>query len=86
MEEKDTKACVLEILEDLCLTKPEDTSMTLPGDLHMDSLRLVTLLVTLEDTFGIRLDEADMDPFRLKTVEDVIDLAEKYTVEASGNG
>ena len=52
----------------------------------MDSLRLVTLLVTLEDTFGIRLDEADMDPFRLKTVEDVIDLAEKYTVEASGNG
>ena len=60
--------------------------MTLLGDLQLDSLRLVMLLVTLEDTFAIELDESDMDPFALVTVQDVIDLAQKYTGEVKDDG
>ena len=69
---------VAEVLEELCLTEIEDTSKTLLGDLAMDSLRMVMLLVTLEDTFEIELDESDMNPFALITVQNVIELVKKY--------
>ena len=51
----------------------------LKEDLALDSLEMVTLLISLEDTFAIELDESDMDPYDLVTVSDVIELAEKYT-------
>ena len=51
---------------------------TLDGDLGLDSLGMVTLLLELEPCVGKELMEADIDPFALKTVSDVIDLAEKY--------
>ena len=70
---------VLEVLEDLCMTTVEDASKKLIGDLAMDSLRMVMLLVTLEEVFNIELDESDLNPFLLITVQDVIDLASKYT-------
>ena len=44
----------------------------------LDSLRLVTLLVMLEEGFRIVLDEADMNPFDLLTVAHVVGLVEKY--------
>ena len=67
----DIEKQVIELLEDMTLTEIEDTSKTLTADLAMDSLRMVMLLVTLEDTFGIELDESDMNPFSLITVRDV---------------
>ena len=85
INEKTTEGQVLDILADLVLTKPAP-EMTLLGDLQLDSLRLVMLLVTLEDTFAIELDESDMDPFALVTVQDVIDLAQKYTGEVKDDG
>lgn len=74
-----TKETVIEIVEELCGSSIEDLSMTLVGDLALDSLRMVTLLLMLEDSFEIELDESDMNPFQLLTVEDVIRLACKYT-------
>lgn len=50
----------------------------LQADLGLDSLRLVTLLVMLEEGFQIVLDEADMNPFDLRTVAHVVGLVEKY--------
>lgn len=85
INEKTTEEQVLDILADLALTKPAP-EMTLLEDLQLDSLRLVMLLVTLEDTFAIELDESDMDPFALVTVQDVIDLAQKYTGEVKDDG
>lgn len=73
---------VLEIVEDLCLTPVQDGGQTLLGDLSLDSLRMVMLLVTLEDSFEIELDESDMNPFALITVNDVVDLAMKYVLPA----
>ena len=82
---KETEKQVMELLEELCLTPVTDRSLTLVGDLALDSLRMVMLLVTLEDTFEIELDESDMDPFALETVQDVVELAEKY-VSAKEDG
>ncbi len=58
---------------------PEDAE--LQRDLGFDSILLVTLLLMLEETFGITLEEADMNPFDLVTVRQVVALAEKYTSE-----
>ena len=69
---------VFEIIEDLCLTPVHDDNQTLLKDLSFDSLRMVMLLVTLEDSFEIELDESDMNPFALITVRDVVDLVVKY--------
>lgn len=55
--------------------KPEDD---LKEDLSLDSLSMVTLLLEIEETFEIELDESDMNPFDLNTVEDAVKLVEKY--------
>lgn len=74
----------IEILENLCTEKITDTSLQLIGDLAMDSLCMVMLLVTIEEVFEIELDESDMNPFALVTVQDVINLVAKYKVESEG--
>ena len=75
---KELKNQVFEVIEDLCLIPVQSGEQTLMDDLHFDSLRLVMLLVTLEDTFDIELEESDMNPFALVTVNDVMALVEKY--------
>ena len=75
------KSQVIEILEDISTEKISDTSMSLLKDLSLDSLSLVMLLVMIEDVFGIELDESDMNPFDLISVQDVIELVDKYTME-----
>lgn len=69
---------VFEILEELCLTPIQDQTQRLLDDLSLDSLRMVMLLVTIEERFAIELEESDMNPFALITVADVIGLVSKY--------
>ena len=57
------------------------TDDKLKDDLALDSLSMVTLLLEIEDCFGIQLEEADMDPNDLASVEDVLELIEKYRSE-----
>ena len=78
------KSQVTEILEDICAIEVTDETATLQNDLQMDSLRMVMLLVMIEDTFEIELDESDMNPFVLITVQDIIDLVAKYKLESEG--
>lgn len=82
MNTEEKRKHILEIIEDICTEKITDTAAKLLDDLSMDSLRLVMLLVMIEDTFEIELDEADMNPFALVTVQDVIDLVSKYKPES----
>ena len=82
---KDIEKEVIALLEDLCLSKIDDTSQTLAEDLAMDSLRLVMLLVMIEDAFEIELDESDMNPFVLLTAADVVELVSKYIKEDEEN-
>lgn len=79
------KAQVIEILEDICTEKITDTSIRLLDDISMDSLRMVMMLVMIEDVFEIELDESDMNPFTLVTVQDVINLVVKYKSEGEEN-
>lgn len=44
----------------------------------IDSLRIVELIVALEDGLGIIFDDSDLDPSKLQTVTAVIELVEKY--------
>lgn len=73
---------VIEILEELSGIENIVPQDELQNDLILDSLCMVTLLVEIEDAFQIELDEADMNPFDLNTVQDVIDLVNKYCDDA----
>lgn len=50
----------------------------LQSDLGFDSIQMVTLLIMLEETFQIILDESDMNPFDLNNVQNVVNLVDKY--------
>lgn len=76
MEISDKVCAVLSELSGAENVTPE---MELRSDLGLDSLQMVTLLVMLEDTFGITLEESDMDPFDLADVRQVVTLVGKYT-------
>ena len=69
---------VKNILSELSGSEMVDNIATLQGDLALDSLLMVTLLIAIEEDFGIQLDESDMNPFDLTTVQDVISLVGKY--------
>ena len=73
---------VIFIIKELSSEKDIKKSCNLQKDLGLDSLGMVTLLLELEDALGIELNEEDMNPFELKTVEDVIVLGEKYIKES----
>ncbi len=66
------------ILNELCGIENICLEDQLQKELGFDSLQMVTLLLALEDTFHFVLEESDMNPFDLITVEDVVNLVEKY--------
>jgi len=76
---------VIQLLEEIGLLTISDTSMTLAEELGFDSLKLVMLLVLIEDSFEIELDESDMNPFELLCVEDVVQLVKKYVEPTEEN-
>lgn len=80
MEEKK----IVDFLTELGAENITPTS-ELRDDLGLDSLQMVILLIALEDIFEIELEEADIDPALLVTVEDVISLTKKYTQSSEEN-
>lgn len=69
---------VSNILSELSGAEAVALKNRLRDDLTLDSLHMVMLLLELEDKFDIVLDESDMNPFNLVTVEDVVSLVRKY--------
>ena len=69
------------ILSELSGVEVIANNATLQGNIALDSLAMVTLLIEIEETFGIELDETDMNPFDLTTVQSVIDMVKKYCVD-----
>ena len=70
---------VTDLLSGLSGVREISPAQKLREDLGLDSFRMVSLLVSLEDTFRIVLEESDMNPFDLIQVWQVVRLAEKYT-------
>lgn len=66
------------ILSDLSGIEDIHLDHELQGDLGLDSLQMVSLLMMLEEKFQILLNESDMNPFDLIFVRDVMTLLEKY--------
>ena len=71
---------VIEILKELSGEETINEADSLKEDIHLDSLDMVTMLVTLEEKLGAELLPEDMNPFDLQTVSDVIALIKKYEV------
>lgn len=77
------KEKIKNLLAELSGQEVFDNDAKLQENLALDSLAMVTMLVQIEDVFEIQLDEADMNPFDLITVQNVIDLVEKYCGEGN---
>ena len=71
---------ILSEISDRAMITGQDT---LKYDIGLDSLAMVMLLVSIEDTFGFELNESDMNPFDLVTVKDVINLVRRYNGDES---
>lgn len=69
---------VISLINTLGRFEVREPSNLLELDLGFDSLGLIILLTMIEETFHIELDESDMNPFELRTVQNVIDLVAKY--------
>lgn len=69
---------VYEIIEKLCGSTVGENSLRLREDLGFDSLNMVLLLIEIETEFSIKLNESDMNPYALRTVDDVILLVRGY--------
>lgn len=72
---------VIDILFKLSGKENIETDNTLVDDLGLDSLLMVSLLIEIEEAFDIELDESDMNPFELISVNDVVSLVSKYCGE-----
>ena len=69
---------VKNILSELSGEETVVNDAALQSDLALDSFLMVMLLIKIEELFCIQLDESDMNPFDLVSVQDVIDMVEKY--------
>ncbi|MCO6018456.1 acyl carrier protein [Carnobacterium divergens] len=47
-------------------------------DIGIDSLRLVELIVALEDKFSIKIKDSELNPQNLNSVETIVELINKY--------
>ncbi|PWL98740.1 MAG: acyl carrier protein [Clostridiales bacterium] len=75
----DTRNIVNSIIMEKKFSETITAEMELKGDLGIDSLGLVELVVDLEERFNIEFDESDLDPANLKTVGSIYSLVDKYT-------
>lgn len=68
---------VLDIIAEQLNIEPEDLKpeMDFVDDLNQDSIELVELIMSLEDEFGIEVDEEKLE--QIRTVGDVLDLVEE---------
>lgn len=75
----ETQERVFDIIRELSGVDNVELNASLQDDISLDSLGMVTLLIMIEDEFKVELDEADMNPFDLLTVDNVVTLVKKYT-------
>ena len=52
---------------------------------ELDSLGVITILMTLSDEFGIKLDSHDATPKKLKNLDTIVRLVERKISEKENN-
>jgi len=75
---------IIAIVSEQSTVEPDELDI---GDsfasIGIDSLKMVEVIVEIEDTLGILFDDSDLDMEKLKTVEDIIQLAGQRLAEVS---
>lgn len=67
---------VIEVIAELSVVPHEDINADdMLTNIGIDSLKMVELIIALEDRFNIRFNDSDLDPSKLKTVQSIITLA-----------
>ena len=73
---------IIAIVSEQSTVEPDELDI---GDsfasIGIDSLKMVEVIVEIEDTLGILFDDSDLDMEKLKTVEDIIQLAGQRLAE-----
>lgn len=78
MNENDIKKIINDIICDMTSIHEIDSSMTLEYDLKMNSLDIVEFIISLEDTFNLKILDADEQIFFDKcTVSRVYEFIKK---------
>lgn len=68
---------IKEIIREVSGCEELNEKSELKSDAGLDSLSLVSVIVGLEDRFGVTFDDGDLNPAELLTVGDLIRLTEK---------
>ena len=48
-------------------------------DIGIDSLKIVELIIKLEEALDIKFDDSELDPSKLIAIKNIFELTEKYT-------
>ena len=74
---KKTEEKVIKIVSDLTVMDEELSLDERLAEIGIDSLKMVELVVSLEDEFGIQFSDSDLDPSGWLTIADVAVLVSK---------
>ena len=69
---------VAEVIAETVGCEEVSSEQLLKEDIGLDSLSLVSVVVGLEEKFGVEFQESDLDPSEIAQVKDLIKLVEKY--------
>lgn len=71
------KEKIFKIIKDLSNTDIELSEETLLSDIGINSLKLVTLIVTLEEELNVQFDDSDLSTQQIKTIGNIIVMISK---------
>lgn len=69
------------IAEFAIVTEEEINADDILVEIGIDSLRIVELIVTLEEKLNIRFDDSKLNPSELKAIKDIFELIEEHGIE-----
>jgi len=70
---------VLNIISELSALSDKDIDLEDKlSEIGIDSLKSVELIIKLEEELNIRFDDGELDPSKLVTVKNILELTEKY--------
>lgn len=50
-------------------------------DIGIDSLKIVELIIRLEDELNIKFNDSELNPSKLVAIRNILELTEKYVLE-----
>ena len=79
MKDMDKRCEIMKLISSISAFSYEDVDLNDELDsIGIDSLKKVELIIALEDCFSIIFDDSDLDPLKLITVANIVELTEKY--------